>query len=271
MTIDPANVDSARFVQALKKWMKAEGLRQTGAAGRLGVSQPAVSGWLAGAVPSEDNLIALLEKTGIRQEEIMRPDPTPAGRRKMEAFGARLREAADTSGWSRGDIGERAGDVGHMIGSWMQGAAVPDALQLVALARATGVSVEWLATGEGEMRPGTSPAHRPLGGGMEDIPEARRSGAALYRADRRGSVEVGQGEDPPADPPAFPFVVFDLEGEDFLELEIRAKGRSEALRFTVGVRSGEGTRAKPGPAAGNAPEDTPPASDTANEENNSKS
>lgn len=61
---------------------------------------------------------------------------------------------------SAGGIGEMASKSGVARGSienYLSGRSPPKLKPLVAIARAAGVSVEWLATGDGPMRPGEPP------------------------------------------------------------------------------------------------------------------
>ena len=79
-----------------------------------------------------------------------------------EAFGARLAALAD----QQKSVERFAKDIGvspSALRKWLKGHAEPRRDTLVALARAAGVSVEWLATGEGPMRRGRRAAEPPLG------------------------------------------------------------------------------------------------------------
>lgn len=66
-----------------------------------------------------------------------------------EGLPARLRAAREGRGLSQGELGRLAGVAQMSVSKWERGASEPSISQATALARALGVGVEWLATGEG--------------------------------------------------------------------------------------------------------------------------
>ena len=67
----------------------------------------------------------------------------------------RLKQAIDAAGWNKA-VAARAGVPLSTLNAYLAGRDMP-AGNLVALADACGVTVEWLATGRGPMRPGETP------------------------------------------------------------------------------------------------------------------
>lgn len=72
-----------------------------------------------------------------------------------------------------------------VIGKYQNGESDPSRSRLIALAQAAGVRVEWLATGEGAMRPSDDePKPAPAGGIDRDLLAAVHKGVAeLYRSE----------------------------------------------------------------------------------------
>jgi transcriptional regulator with XRE-family HTH domain len=89
----------------------------------------------------------------------MRKEITPEfDLNESEGFRARLRTALDEvpggSGIER--VAQRAGIARRTIHAYMAGETDPSRGRLLALAKATGVGLLWLVTGEGPMRPGSA-------------------------------------------------------------------------------------------------------------------
>ena len=105
---------------------------------------------------------------------------------------------------------KKCGFSDSLLRKYLEG-SIPGADKLVAIADAAGVSVEWLATGRGEMRPGTAPAGTGAGidtALMEEIARAieaavreeggRIQGIALVREASRIYDDLASAYDNPA-------------------------------------------------------------------------
>lgn len=89
----------------------------------------------------------------------------------------RLRKARELTGLSQGQFAERLGVSRNTVGSAESGAVEVRRITLNAWAMATGVSIEWLMTGEGSPTPGP-------GRGLPEDEKARR--LAALAASKRG-------------------------------------------------------------------------------------
>lgn len=69
------------------------------------------------------------------------------------AFIERMQKAADLAG-NATKLAEATGISRRSIGDYLAGGSEPSRSRLIAIARAAGVSVDWLATGEGQVSPG---------------------------------------------------------------------------------------------------------------------
>lgn len=117
-----------------------------------------------------------------------------------EAFAQRLRSLIELNGGSILRLAQAADVSDTTIHVWLRGSE-PSREKLVAIADATGVSVEWLATGRGEMRAD----QRPLGYRfLKAVPSTDASGKVV---DIRGSDYIAFKEEwlatlPGSDDPA---------------------------------------------------------------------
>ena len=84
---------------------------------------------------------------------------------KVDAFGERMAVAIQRAGGAT-RMAEKAGVSGSVLRKWRAGHSDPSRTHLINMARAAGVSVEWLATGEGDPDQG---AAAPTGLGAPDI------------------------------------------------------------------------------------------------------
>lgn len=64
-------------------------------------------------------------------------------------MGSRVRKARATKGYSQAELAERLKITRSAVANWESGAKLPSSAHLQALAMATEVSFEWLATGRG--------------------------------------------------------------------------------------------------------------------------
>lgn len=80
---------------------------------------------------------------------------------KVDAFGERMAVAIQRAGGAT-RMAEKAGVSGSVLRKWRAGHSDPSRTHLVNMARAAGVSLEWLATGEGD--PDQGAGARPQGG-----------------------------------------------------------------------------------------------------------
>jgi len=80
----------------------------------------------------------------------------------QNSFGTRLKTLVDQAGGNAAFsrlVAAKGGSVSPgMIGQYIAGHSEPSLSRLVAMAEAGNVRLEWLATGEGPMRPGEAPA-----------------------------------------------------------------------------------------------------------------
>lgn len=79
---------------------------------------------------------------------------------KIDAFGERMAVAIKRAGGAT-RMAERAGVSGSVLRKWKAGHSDPSRTHLINMARAASISVEWLATGEGE--PDQGAGGRPQG------------------------------------------------------------------------------------------------------------
>lgn len=84
---------------------------------------------------------------------------------KVDAFGERMAVAIKRAGGAT-RMAEKADVSGSVLRKWRAGHSDPSRTHLVNMARAAGVSLEWLATGEGDPDQG---AGAPTGLGSADI------------------------------------------------------------------------------------------------------
>ncbi len=70
-----------------------------------------------------------------------------------QTIGERLRAARENKELDQSTLADKVGVVTRTLQRWEKGEQVPDGLALTRIARATGVQVSWLLTGEGEMYP----------------------------------------------------------------------------------------------------------------------
>lgn len=80
-----------------------------------------------------------------------------------EKFGERVGIIADLVG-GQAELSRRSGISTVSIGSYLKGESDPSRERLVAMASAANVSLFWLATGEGEMRPSEEESALPIAG-----------------------------------------------------------------------------------------------------------
>ena len=80
-----------------------------------------------------------------------------------EKFGERVGIIADLVG-GQAELSRRSGISTVSIGSYLKGESDPSRERLVAMASAANVSLFWLATGEGEMRPSEEESDLPIAG-----------------------------------------------------------------------------------------------------------
>ena len=104
---------------------------------------------------------------------------------KSDAFGERLREAL--SGRTSYSMEKETGISQSLIRKYMSGLSTPGADKLVALARATGVSVDWLATGEGAPHAGS---------GEEDGPALDNEARPGKGPERRAETRMEERDEP---------------------------------------------------------------------------
>lgn len=99
-------------------------------------------------------------------------------------IGVRIRTCAEIVG-SGDAISQKTGIPRSTLETYLTGKAEPKASRLVAIADAAGVSVEWLATGRGAMRPdNAAPAKGAASGIDRDLLAAAYKGIAeLYRSE----------------------------------------------------------------------------------------
>jgi transcriptional regulator with XRE-family HTH domain len=71
------------------------------------------------------------------------------GKEHQEQVGRRLRDAIIMAGLNAAKVGAATGTSKQMMSLYLSGGAEPRFLRMVLLAKAVGVSVEWLATGAG--------------------------------------------------------------------------------------------------------------------------
>jgi transcriptional regulator with XRE-family HTH domain len=97
-----------------------------------------------------------LRKNLCNQVVIMKSEGLSGAPRDTSDFesevGSRLREV-EKKFKNREEAAQAAGVAKSTFQRWVEGKADPSFKGLTLLARATGVSLDWLATGEGEMRP----------------------------------------------------------------------------------------------------------------------
>lgn len=73
-----------------------------------------------------------------------------------QGFPVRLTAAMERSGGKSGaQLGREIGVAGSTVNDWKRGESEPTLSNLISAAERLGVSVQWLATGEGEMHPTT--------------------------------------------------------------------------------------------------------------------
>jgi transcriptional regulator with XRE-family HTH domain len=186
MESDLGRIDRQRFAAALRKWMKRTRVTQVELANRTGATQPAVSGWLKGSAPNEENLRAVLRETSIPLDEIMTP-----GAGSPEA---RLSELVERLG---------GGDVARFV-------EVIEALSQAVEMKKLGSAVD------------------PGFGARAFIHQTMRD---------RGGLVPEEGEPLDPEPVTYPYLIIDSMGEDVLEITLRVRGRLEALRLPLNVRS----------------------------------
>jgi transcriptional regulator with XRE-family HTH domain len=82
----------------------------------------------------------------------------------------RIKAAAAQSGLSQRTISQKTGIALSTFSRWLAGEQEPNVSNLVLIAEAIGVSIAWLATGEGEMRPSEQAvaAERPASPGWPE-------------------------------------------------------------------------------------------------------
>lgn len=86
---------------------------------------------------------------------------------KVDAFGDRVAVAIKRVGGST-KMAEIAGVSTSVLSKWRRNESDPSRTRLVKMARAAGVSLEWLATGEGEPQGATQAPREPAGGPSEE-------------------------------------------------------------------------------------------------------
>lgn len=93
-------------------------------------------------------------------------------------LGSRLSSVIDAIG-SQKAAASIAGVSDEQLGRWKSGKARPSFFGMQALAQAAGVSLDWLATGEGPMRPSDSSADSGGSGGASGAQAGGEGGEAL--------------------------------------------------------------------------------------------
>ncbi len=119
----------------------------------------------------------------------------------QENFGDRVKKAADLIGGQL-ELSRRTGISATSINNYALGSADPSRTRLAAIAKAAGVSVGWLVSGEGPMRPEESATPSPQTPAREDLPETpdlHPSSINTY-----GEVTIPRWRNP--DPEAFDYV-----------------------------------------------------------------
>lgn len=86
---------------------------------------------------------------------------------KVDAFGERVAVAINRVGGST-KMAKIAGVSTSVLSKWRRNESDPSRTRLVKMARAAGVSVEWLATGEGEPQGDEQAPGEPAGGPSEE-------------------------------------------------------------------------------------------------------
>lgn len=74
--------------------------------------------------------------------------------KKTEGIGTRIRDIRKRAGLTQGVLGERLGVTASSVSSYESGEYTPSPDCLVAIAKIGGVSLDWLLTGQGEIRTG---------------------------------------------------------------------------------------------------------------------
>ncbi|MFP4131259.1 MAG: helix-turn-helix domain-containing protein [Thiohalospira sp.] len=144
---------------------------------------------------------------------------------KVDAFGERIALAIERAGGAK-KMAEKTGMSTSVLRSWRSEKSDPSRASIVKVARAAGVSIEWLAAGEGPME---SMAEEEGGDALDDEPQrkeayTRRSESLSEERNRSGEireikptpVKVREGREPenrtaqvseaPDDSAAVPFI-----------------------------------------------------------------
>lgn len=85
----------------------------------------------------------------------------------LTAFGGRIRKARELAGLSQAELGRRMETSQTDISRWERGVVMPRLSTLLAIAKACGVSTDWLLTGRNEEQGDMPPSVAPVAGAAE--------------------------------------------------------------------------------------------------------
>jgi transcriptional regulator with XRE-family HTH domain len=116
---------------------------------------------------------------------------------QMETFSQRLTKAIERSGLTRPEFAAKTGVGTSALAKWLAGKLVPKSEQLLSLANTSGVTMEWLLTGQGmatfdETIDGCNAYAKSLG--APTIPEDKRDSARRLLQNRDVSVALATME-----------------------------------------------------------------------------